>query len=182
MKTRARHFPSRSVWLPKPAGSGAYRHWLMDPGSLTLRLQASCRIFSVTQVMQRWGRPQVDESTILGMRSHHRAWLREVCLNCDGQPVVFAHSVLPRNSLKGKWHSLGRLGARPLGAALFADAGVVRTPLAYRKLLPRHALYQRAVIALQDKPPCLWARRSVFTLQRASIMVTEVFLPGVLEL
>ena len=170
------------MWLPKPAGSGAYRHWLVDAGSLTQRLKTSCQAFSVTHVTQRWGRPQTDESTSLAMRPHQRALLREVCLCCDGQPVVFAHSVLPRRSLRGEWHGLGRLGARPLGEALFANAEVVRTPLTYRKLLPGHALYQRAVSVLQSRPSCLWARRSVFMLQGAPILVTEVYLPGVLEL
>ena len=182
MKTRVTHFPSRAVWLPKPAGSGFYHHWLVDAGSLTQRLRARCRTFSVTSVNQRWAKPQSDEATLLGLRPQQRALLREVCLNCDDQPVVFAHSVLPRASLCGPWHGLARLGARPLGAALFANAEVVRTPLSYRRLQPRHTLYQRAAALLQPGVGCLWARRSVFTLRGSSIMVTEVFLPGVLAL
>lgn len=181
MKTRAQHFPPCAVWLPKPAGSGVYRHWLVDAGSLTQRLRACCRDFSVTRVTQRWARPLPDEATLLGLRAHQRALLREVCLNCDGRPAVFAHSVLPRASLRGEWHDLGRLGARPLGAALFANARVVRTPLSYRKLWPGHALYQRAIAVLEQTPSCLWARRSVFTLRGASILVTEVFLPEILS-
>ena len=135
----------------------------------------------MTHVEQRWGQPQTDEATLLGLRQHQSALLREVCLRCDGLPAVFAHSVLPRESLRAEWHDLGRLGARPLGAALFANASVVRTPLTYRKLLPGHTLYQRAVLVLQSRPPFLWARRSVFMLHGAPILVTEVFLPGVLE-
>ncbi|OIQ90184.1 chorismate pyruvate-lyase [mine drainage metagenome] len=133
-------------------------------------------------VVQRWGRPQPDESILLGLRPQHRALLREVCLCCNSRPVIYAHSVLPRCSLRGEWHDLGRLGTRPLGAALFANAGVVRTPLTYLRLLPGHALYRRASAVLQRRPPCLWARRSVFMLRGAPILVTEVFLPGVLEL
>jgi chorismate--pyruvate lyase len=104
-----------------------------------------------------------------------------VSLCCDGVQVVFAHSVLPRSSLRGAWHNLGRLGAKPLGAVLFANPEVTRTPLAFRKLLPHHALYTRAVEHLAERPACLWARRSVFMLNNAPILVTEVFLPGVLE-
>ena len=162
--------------------SGAYRHWLVDAGSLTARLQASCKQFSVSRVSVGWGSPQRDESLLLRMRCHEQALLREVVLNCDGKPVVFAHSVLPRRSLRGEWHGLGRLGNKPLGAALFANPAVVRTPLSFRKLLPRNALYQRASLVLDCRPPCLWARRSVFMLQGAAIMVTEVFLPSVLQL
>lgn len=181
MKIRTNPFPFRSVWLPKPPGSGAFRHWLVDDGSLTQRLRAKCGQFSVEGVRQRWASPLPDEALLLRMRPHERALLREVSLCCDGMPVVFAHSVLPRDSLRGAWHNLGRLGAKPLGAALFANPDVVRTPLAFRKLLPRHALYVRAVASLAERPACLWARRSVFMLHNSPILVTEVFLPGVLE-
>ncbi len=169
------------MWLPRPAGSGAYLHWLVDAGSLTARLRASSDQFAVTGITQRWARPQPDEARLLGLQLRERALLREVCLNCDGSPVVFAHSVLPRSSLSGSWHDLGRLGSRPLGEALFANARVMRTPLMFRKLLPGHALYQRAAAVLQGRPACLWARRSVFMLEGSSILVTEVFLPGVLD-
>ncbi|HSI23553.1 MAG TPA: chorismate lyase [Methylophilaceae bacterium] len=181
MKVRSSPFPFRAAWLPKPPASGAYRHWLVDDGSLTQRLRKHCRTFSVERVRQRWARPLPDEVLLLRMRSHEKALLREVSLCCDGVQVVFAHSVLPRSSLRGAWHNLGRLGAKPLGAVLFANPEVIRTPLAFRKLLPHHALYTRAVEHLAERPACLWARRSVFMLHNAPILVTEVFLPGVLE-
>jgi chorismate--pyruvate lyase len=163
-------------------GCAAYRPWLVDVGSLTQRLQARCQTFAVTHVTQYWGHPQPDEAAVLGMRRQERALLREVRLCCDGVPVVFARSVLPRRSLRGEWRKLGQLGARPLGAALFANPSVTRTPLAFRKLLPRHASYRRATAALSCRPPSLWGRRSVFMLHHAPILVTEIFLPGVLEL
>jgi chorismate lyase len=182
VKTLAKHPSPRAVWLPKPASSGVYRHWLVDAGSLTRRLQSRCKAFSVKKVCQQRGRALRDEAQLLGMRAHENALFREVFLCCGDRPLVFAHSVLPRRSLRGAWHGLGRLGERPLGAALFANPVVVRTPLTYRKLMPSHVLYRRAAELLKNKPPCLWARRSVFSLRAGSIMVTEVFLPGVLEL
>lgn len=181
MKIRPSPFPVCNSWLPKPSGSGAYRHWLVDDGSLTQRLKASCRHFSVERIRQRWARPLPDEAVLLELRPHERALLREVALFCDGKQAVFAHSVLPRSSLRGEWRDLGKLGSKPLGAALFANPHVVRTPLAFRKLRPRHALYARAVEHLPNRPPCLWARRSVFLLHNSPILVTEVFLPGVLR-
>lgn len=181
MQKRSSPFPIHAVWLPKPPGSGAYRHWLVHRGSLTQRLRAHCHRFAVEGVRQQWARPLPDESLLLKMRSHERALLREVRLCCDGNTVVFAHSVLPRHSLRGEWRDLGRLGAKPLGAALFANPHVVRKPLQFRKLLPHHALYARAAAGLAEKPACLWARRSVFLLRDAPILVTEVFLPEVLR-
>jgi chorismate--pyruvate lyase len=77
---------------------------------------------------------------------------------------------------------LNKLGNKPLGAALFADPQVKRSPLQFKKLSRRHELYRRACRILPEPPAHLWARRSVFTLQRQPILVTEVFLPGILEL
>ncbi len=182
MRTRFHHPRVRDPWLAAPVGAGGYRHWLRDRGSLTQRLQARCAAFAVEGLRLRWARPQPDEARLLGLPRHERARLREVTLCCAGTPVIFARSVLPGRSLRGPWRALAYLGSRPLGAALFADPRVARTPLAYRKLTPAHALYRRAAAVLDAPPACLWARRSVFWREDAPILVTEVFLPGVLEL
>jgi len=112
------------------------------------------------------------------MAANDSAQIREVLLYGNGRPVVFAHSVLPRRSLQGEWRSLGRLGNKPLGAVLFANPKVKRTPLSYKKLTANHDLYQAALRYAAGRPEYLWARRSIFSLNCASILVTEVFLPG----
>lgn len=117
-----------------------------------------------------------------GLAIGHSALLRDVYLSCGATPMVFAHSVLPRRSLVGAWASLGQLGNRPLGAALFADQRVQRGALQFRRLDARHPLYLRAVIGILQPPATLWARRSLFRLAQRRILVTEVFLPEVFEL
>lgn len=104
----------------------------------------------------------------------------------NGQGVVFAHSVLPKASLRGAWAGLSRLGSKPLGAMLFANPKVQRTALSYKKISANHALYRQAIAKLTKAPPYLWARRSMFSIRGANqigqrIMVTEVFLPHLLE-
>ena len=180
MKVFAKSFPSHSQWLKKPVNSGVYRHWLIDGGSLTRRLQRRCADFAVRPLKLHNARPQTDEATLLSRSPREKALLREVHLYCAGHPVVFAHSVLPYAALRGDWWGLGKLGNRPLGGALFADPRVVRTPLQYKKLSTHHALYHRAIAHLESPPKVLWARRSVFTLRRAAILVTEIFLPQIL--
>lgn len=162
--------------------SGVYRHWLIDGGSLTRRLQARCGDFAVRPIKLYDAKPQPDEAHLLALLPYQKALLREVHLYCAGKPVIFAHSVLPHKSLRGNWQGLGRLGNKPLGGALFSDPRVVRTPLEFKKLSSHHALYRRAVACLDMQPPALWARRSVFTLDGVAILVTEVFLPQVLTL
>ena len=92
--------PQRSTadWRPAPprrALSCAMQRWLTDPGSLTARLQA-CGQFSVRLLSQSLDRPTADEAPVLGLTAGKLAYVREVALHCNGTPLVFAHTVLPR--------------------------------------------------------------------------------------
>ena len=160
--------------------SGKYHHWLIDSHSLTMRLQQRYADFKVIPSRVVYAKPFLDETSPLAISLRKKALIREVQLRGNNQLVVFAHSVLPRKSLRGGWLGLSRLGNKPLGATLFANPKVTRSPLSYKKLSPHHALYQHATKSLIDKPSFLWSRRSVFSLNCASIMVTEVFLPPIL--
>ncbi len=181
MKIQQNRSHPRQRWLKRPKLSGAYRKWLIDNGSLTARLKARYADFAVRPVSLKNAKAFTDESALLGLKANQHALIREVLLMGNNQPVVFAHSVLPRASLRGAWNGLGKLGNKPLGAALFANPKVKRTPLEYKKLAPHHALFRRATCHLSAKPNRLWARRSVFTLNCAKILVTEVFLPKLFE-
>jgi hypothetical protein len=74
------------------------------------------------------------------------------------------------------------LGNRSLGTLLFTHPLVKRHPLYFKALQPHHPLYQSATAALDELPSRLWARRSLFTLRGAPLLVTEVFLPEILKL
>ncbi len=189
----------RQQWLKKPILCGAYRKWLIDDGSLTARLKALYADFAVRPVLLKNAKSFTDESALLGLKANQYALIREVLLMGDNHPVVFAHSVLPRASLRGAWHGLGRLGNKPLGATLFANPKVKRTPLEYKKLPRQHPISMRvsrmnnqlqlvysagttlAVAGhMSIAPKTLWARRSIFSLNCANIMVTEIFLAELL--
>ena len=197
MKTQHNHSNSRGNWLKIPINSGAFRHYLIDKGSLTQRLKLQSQQFSVKPVRLRQAKALKDEAVLLSLKQQQHALLREVLLVCDGTPVVFAHSVLPKQSLHGEWRGLGHLGDKPLGATLFANPRVQRTPLSYKKLSCHHKLYKRIVqqsdvlSGLSANQPLfnqpLLARRSIFSLNKlnsgcAKILVTEVFLPSILKL
>lgn len=160
--------------------AGPLRDWLADHGSLTRRLQARCPGFAVQRLAQGIARPQADECAELGLAPGRVAVVREVLLLCAGKPVVFAHSAVALEGLRGPWVGLSSLGNQSLGAALFADPMVVRHPLEYRRLDARHPLYRAAAAHLTETPRFLWARRSRFERAGSPILVTEVFLPEVL--
>ena len=156
--------------------------WLRDHGSLTRRIQERCTSFAVRNVYSGLARVALDESALLGIAPQQLAYVREVYLYADNRPVVFAHSVVAREHLYGTWAAVRSIGSKPLGAMLFAHPLVERKPLHYKALRANHSLYQHAAAVLSDPPGRLWARRSLFHLHGAPLLVTEVFLPDILNL
>jgi chorismate--pyruvate lyase len=159
-----------------------YRRWLRMPGSLTHALVRACPAFNVVRLSQAVGHAHGDEAGLLRLPPRRLAMIREVLLRCGDTPLVFAHSVIPREGLRGPWVGLIGLGNRPLGAALFSDPRIRRHRLEFRRLDRRHPLYRKACVHLDQAPDRLWARRSMFSLDARNILVTEVFLPEVLNL
>ena len=171
----------KNHWLRKPILCSAYRKWLVDNGSLTARLKARYADFSVRPVLLKNAKSFTDEFALLGLKASQHALIREVLLMGNNQPVVFAHSLLPRASLRGAWQGLGKLGNKPLGATLFTNPKVKRTPLEYKKLARHHPISMRVAGHLKTSPKALWARRSIFSINCAKILVTEVFLEQLLK-
>jgi chorismate--pyruvate lyase len=176
-------YAADEFWHGTTLGCGSdLASWLRDRGSLTRRIQQRCGKFALRGVRSCLARIALDESALLGIAPQRLAYSREVFLYADGQPVVFAHRAFAHAHLRGAWSAVRTLGNSPLGAMLFAHPLVERKPLHYRALRNTHPLYQRAVKVLKDPPHRLWARRSLFCLHDAPLLVTEVFLPGILQL
>lgn len=171
------------LWQPLPLCADLrLRRWLRDRSSLTRRIQERCERFHLEVLAQHTAAADRDERALVGARPGARCLVREVTLNCQDRPVVYAHSVVDPHALRGAWRMLMTLGSRPLGAVLFADPRVERYPMRFRSLNARHELYRRASAMLAQPPSHLWARRSLFVLRRSRLLVTEVFLPAILGL
>ena len=169
-------------WARAPVNAGRYRPWLTDRGSLTQRIADRCDRFRVEVVFQGLRTPTRDEAFLFADCRRSRVLVREVFLCCGDTPVVFAHSVTRPRDLRGPWKALTGLGSRSLGSRLFTDPRVRRHPLHQKKINAAHELYARALQRAPKAARSLWARRSLFVLHKAPILVTEVFLPGILDL
>jgi len=182
--TASRHDPRQHIslqhgWLAHPfRAPRALRGWLADRGSLTRRLKARHVDFRVNPVARGFASPFLDEAQVLHLRPKIQAYVRNVVLIGGSHPRVFAHSVLPRTSLRGGWCGITRLGTKPLGEALFTDPRIRRLGLTMRRLDARHPLYRAARDHTGFTARHVWARRSVFCLNGRSLLVTEVFLPA----
>lgn len=170
-------------WRARPTGGAldaALASWLTEPGSLTARCQRNARQFRVRLLRYEKGRALTDEGLRL-KPSRQPAWIREVALECDGTPVIFAHTTLSAasNGRLSRW--LSRLGSNSLGSLLFTHPGFRRGAIEFRRLDKRHPLFKRAA-ALGAVGDTLWARRSLHRLGAQQVLVTEVFLPAVASL
>lgn len=132
---------------------------LLKTQSLTAALKASGAAFSVRVRFQ-------GESEAIGddERLAARHYVREVHLLLDGVAVVWARSVCAAEA-QG-WREVLDCGNASLGARLFGgEVEAVRSDFEY---------LQGHVPELRDP---VWMRRSRFTCQEQTLLLTEAFLP-----
>lgn len=158
--------------------------WLRESGSLTARLQrhGSTKVLRVRQTRVL---PNPDERWFLGAAKSRQAnqtlMIREVVLQVDGVPWVFAHTLANAPAMR----LLRRAGRNALAVVLFTDPQVCAGPLQYRCVDTRHPLYRAAQqwfgSSSGSNTQSLMARRALFTRGAARLLVTEVFLPPVVD-
>ncbi|HYD80578.1 MAG TPA: chorismate lyase [Paucimonas sp.] len=160
--------------------SNAMRGWLTDLMSLTKKLIARSGHFRVRRLRQGHGVCLADEFALVGLARRAPVQEREVLLECDGVPVVYAHTIVPLGATASDWPFFNSLGERSLGTTLFGDPRVVRGKLQYARLRAEHPLARRAAAALgigAFSVP-LHARRCLYRRRNGLLLVTEVFLPA----
>ena len=151
--------------------------WLFDPASLTARLKQKCTAdFRVEVLSQANQKPRLDEFKVLGMETGSYARVRQVRLCCGGACWVYARTVIPFATLKGKQRIYANLGARPLGAMLFADRTMRRDEVMVT-CLRGDQLPSGLGLEAEDT---VWGRRSVFRVGGRPLLVSEYFLPALL--
>lgn len=165
-----------------PTLSPTHSDWLLNTGSLTERLQALTRHFSVTLLGQEVLEMDTSERQHLQNTANDGWQIREVILHGENETVspanvgqnqiqdwVFARSVLPNELCHSKWANLGN---KPLGARIFNDSNFVRSKFEIG-CLEYHPITHQPF----TKDKVCWARRSKFTIENYELLVAEAFLP-----
>lgn len=156
--------------------------WLIDTASLTRRLQERCGAgFRVELLEQRWRRPLLSERHLLGLEDSAYALVRQVRLWCARQPLVYARTVMPAATLKGARRRFARLGNRPLGAMLFSDHRIERGDMELARIDSGQMLHGVATENGRFGRDGIWGRRSVFRIEGYPLLVSEIFLPGIVR-
>ena len=151
-------------------------NWLLDSGSLTMRLRANCQQFRVELLGQKiQACPDVEANDTI--KAGEQVLVREVLLYCDEKPQVFARSLLPLSSLTGAEQALANLGTQSLGQVLFNSPSLERQAIEVAEFDQNSSVAQLAKDLALKVENNLWGRRSIFVLENKPLMVAEVFLP-----
>lgn len=176
-----------TFWHPQPLDlhttlATHLRQWLLNPGSFMQRLELHVDTKPQIQILQQsWEVPQLDERSLLCLRNRQAAYIREVLISNGHQHWMYARTVFPKAMLTGKEKRFFYLKNRSLGSILFDPAeNFVRGEFEFSQLKPNTFLYEK--VKAWSHHQALWARRSVFNLDKKSLLLTEVFLPGMTAL
>ena len=157
--------------------SAEFQCWLYDDSSLTAKIINACGgNFRVEVLSERRTTPTPDEIQALGLRYRSHAIIRQVLLYCDDTPWVYARSVIPMTTLIGPLRRLSKLGNKPLGAILFSNKRIIRSHMEITGLNPEHPCYRWTQHAGNELIP---GRRSIFSLYKKNVLVSEFFLPNI---
>ena len=178
-------FNREPLWLENRQG---LRHklpvdvqsWAYESGSLTRRLRSRYGdAVAVNVLLQRWGKPFLSERRLLALPEHGYSLIREVLLHVNGKPLILARTIIPVGTIKAANSNLSHLGSRPLGEIIFSYPKLER--IAMDVALVKPATWTPSAIAVAVIDQALWGRRTVYGIAHKHMLVSEFFLPAVLE-
>lgn len=92
---------------------------------------------------------------------------------------MYACTIFPARTLSGELKKLAHLKNKSLGSVLFKDPDLQRSQfevMCFAEGMPEHRIVTKHVA---HDTSTFWARRSLFTIQQKSLLLTEVFLPDI---
>jgi chorismate--pyruvate lyase len=158
------------------------RDWVLLQTSMTARIQQVAGApISVEVLRQATGRLHEDERHFFTDPPARHGTVREVCLSAQGVPLLIARTALTSRRLQ-EHPTIRELGNQALGSLLFA--GGRASPWTAREMIhlradsPLFALVRRRHRGVQAG---YWARRTLFWLFDEPLLVTEIFLPELIN-
>ena len=155
--------------------------WLQYSGSLTDALE------KLTHHQAQWilsqesyNIPRQDEGRALKLPPRSIAYIREGGWSNQGILWIATRAVIPLTTLNEPGSPLKNLGTIPMGKILFTLPQMKRHPFEFQAITAQHPDYSHhsAHLSLEAKETRLWARRSLFSLDKALLLVSETFLPA----
>lgn len=104
---------------------------------------------------------------------------RKVHLNLSGQAVIYAESLCRTDAIECKEYL--NCGTSSLGRRLFSsETKIARSPFSYA-IFPASHLPAHAFLETHNEDALICARRSYFTIDENQLLITEWYLPALIE-
>lgn len=153
--------------------------WAYEPGSLTKRLRDYYGTVKVNILLHQWRKPYLSERKQLGLTEQRYALTREVMLSSGDTPLLLARTIIPQETIKVAHRNLAHLGTRPLGEVIFSYPDLERIAMDLVLIAPSH--WSNQALKLANIQDLTWGRRTVYAIQQRPMLVSEFFLPEILE-
>ncbi len=179
----------RSAWNRVDSGElhqapREWQPWLSDTGSLTQKIEHAIGQKLEVLVLRDCRQDlNSDESRYFHFKIK-RCRIREVLLCANGIPLVMARSIIPSTSSSGSNYEVLCLGKKPLGAVLFVKTRMNTANKPAReisRLDQNSVLWKKCFTQYPDLPMVTWGRRTLYKLKGRPLLVSEVFLPALLN-
>ena len=158
----------------------AVQSWTYESGSLTQRLRNRYgNAVAVKVLLQRWCTPFLSERRLMALPEQRYHLVREVLLHVDGTPLILARTIIPESTIKAVNNKLAHLGNRPLGEIIFAYPKLERVAMDVSLVKP--STWAEPILVEADIQQALWGRRTVYGIAHHQMLVSEFFLPAILE-
>jgi len=151
-------------WLLTPTVEGNEFSWLTEEGSLTERLKKEFDNVKVEVVYE--GVYLLDK----------KFYVREVILKSNDSPKIFARTLVKTKDLEEAWSSLKNLGDQSLATILFNSPDIKKTSVFYKEFFLDDSMFAHINSLSPIHKKSLWARRSSWEKQGASLELVEIFL------
>ncbi|OQK17940.1 chorismate--pyruvate lyase [Methyloprofundus sedimenti] len=154
--------------------------WIYEAGSITQRLRDYYGPQVRVEVLNnQWQRAFISESKLLKSPPGKYNLTREVLLYADDIPLVLARTIIPKRTIKSAHQNLSHLGNRPLGEVIFSYPGLERLALEITEVQNKHwnKIIQQKIQVNQP----LWGRRTIYAIHHHPLLVSEFFLPEILN-
>ncbi len=137
------------------------------------------RRLAVRLLYHHWKPAFAEECGVLGIAHHRYQLIREVLLHVGEVPLVLARTILPEPTIRIAHRNLSHLGTRPLGEVIFAYPDLALRQRSFSQA--QASVWSAAVQAEFAVQAGLWGRRTLYAIHQQPLLVSEFFLPTLLN-
>ena len=134
--------------------------WLNEPGSITSRIK-SFSDFKLKLLRDGPGEVDANEDDLI-ISNYKENNIREVLLYSDEEPLIYAKSIIPLETIRLGLGVLGNLKENPLGDILFSNPEIKKEYMLFSKF--------------ESNKKIFYGRKGIYTVKGFPFSVCEIFL------